>query len=116
MFAFFKRKPTEREAVEFCQKIGNQTLIEPVLEGGRYTGFLVRFQQTGAELTPHFRFEEARTLFVDIIDVRIADGDFEPILPGREAVGLPALVEDGRASATRAILARDDVPFMRWNA
>jgi hypothetical protein len=115
MFAFFKRKPTAREAVEFCQKIGNQTLIEPVLEDGRYKGFLVRLRQTGAELAPHFQFEEARTFFVDIIDVRIADGDFEPISPDREAVGLPPLAEDGRASAARAILARDNVPFISWN-
>lgn len=89
--------------------------MEPVLEGGCYKGFLVRLQQTGAELTPHFQFKEARTLFVDIIDVRIADGDFEPILPGREAVGLPPLTEDGKASATRAILARANVPFISWD-
>lgn len=106
MFGLFKSKPTEREAIAFAEKLANSAVIEAVIEQGRYIGFLIHIDQSGSSLAPHFVHEAARTLFVEIIEVLIEDGEFNPRPMNRAALGLPPIENDGRDSAKRALLGK----------
>ena len=90
-------------------------MIEPVLTGGLYSGFLIRINETGNTLAPYFQYELASDAFAADIEDRINQNDFEQAMTNRAALGMPPLEDDGRASAVRAVLGQNDAPLMRWN-
>jgi hypothetical protein len=115
MFGLFKSKPTEREAIAFAEKLANGAVIEAVLEQGRYVGFLIHIDQSGSSLAPYFVHEAARSLFVEIVEILIQDGDFDPRPMNRAALGLPPIENDGRGTAKRALLGRSNASLMQWS-
>jgi hypothetical protein len=115
MFGLFKKKLSEDDAIFHCKRMAAAAAIEPILENGAYSGFLVRIDETGSSLAPYFRFDSARNAFAGEVEDRIQRNDFEQVMPNRAALGLPPRQDDGRRSAVRAVLGQKDVPLMRWN-
>lgn len=115
MFGLFKKKTSESDAVAYCKLMANEAEIDPVLDGGLYSGFLIRINETGSTLAPYFNYESARNAFAEDIEDRIARDDFEQVIPSRTTLGLPPPEDDGRSRAVRAVIGKNDAQLMTWN-
>jgi hypothetical protein len=115
MFEFFKPKPNEAEAMTIVEKLANTAIIEAVLEKGRYSGMLIRVDQSGQSLGGYLAHEAARDVFIEILECRIKDGEFDPPPSYQAELGFPAEVDDGRDSAVRVLLGPDNSKLLQWN-
>jgi len=76
MLNFFKKTPLKVDAIAYCRKLAEGAKIEVVLEQGNYSGFVIFIDVDNDLLAAHFRYPEAISGFVSIIENRIATREF----------------------------------------
>jgi hypothetical protein len=116
VFNFFRKDPARDESVQRCGLLAREAKIDVALEAGRYAGFLIRIDEDGTSLAPHFKHPEARTAFVDGIESRIRNGNFKD--PGADI----QIVAEGRGltgwtaetNILRAVIGRGETPLFTW--
>lgn len=113
---FFRKRPSPDESVRRCASLAREATIDVALDAGDYAGFLVRIDEDGASLAPHFQHPEARSAFVDCVDARIREGkfndpgaDIEIVAEGRRLTGW---TPDTRV--LRAVIGRGETPLFTW--
>lgn len=117
MFGLFDKKSSVKESISFCASLAQRARIDVALEGGNYKVFIVTIDADAASLANHFKFSEARSAFVEDIEERIANRQYDDPCDGidwlektRELTGWKA-----NTNVVRAVIGRAGKPLFSWN-
>lgn len=75
MFSIFKREPTEAEAIQYCQALAKESLLDVAYSDGEPT-FVIAVRVTGKAAAPYLlKFRSAMSAFIEVMEQRIL-GEF----------------------------------------
>lgn len=117
MFGFFSKKPSKQDIVSYCTKLATEARIDVVFDNGNYSGFLIFLEADGSSLVNHFKSQEAYSAFVEAIEQRVRDGQFDD--PSNEISMVKEMREltgwKKNLNVVRAVIGRGNKPLFSWN-
>jgi hypothetical protein len=114
MFSFFKKKPTETEAIAYGKGLAKRAVLDVAFQDGTPT-FVIVVDQPGVGIGANFEHRQAIAEFIAVIEKRIID-EF-PSDPN-EYLGLPADILGDRSyefkQARRVVGSSESKGLFQW--
>lgn len=117
MFSFFRKKPSEQDAVSYMTAIAKKAVIDAVFEKGNYSGFLILLDiDAGGPYVKYLAHQEALEAFVEAIEDRISNEQYND--PGDEGMVKEMREKSGwkkNLNVIRIVLGRGNKSLFQWN-
>ena len=117
MFGLFSKKPSQQDSVSYCTALAKEAKIDVVFENGNYSAFLIFLDLDGSLLISHFKYSEAQSAFVTVIEARIHNKQFND--PSNEINMVNEMHNltgwKKNLNVIRGVFTRGNKPLFSWN-
>lgn len=117
MFDFFIKKQPIQDPICYCTKLAENARIDAAMKDGNYHAFLVFIDIETIIFTKYFNHPDARSAFLEIIETRISDwdydepsGDIDMVKQMRKMTGWKR-----NLNVVRTVVGLDNKPILNWN-